>query len=88
MDKTVVRLNIEHYRKLLAAETDEKKREILDRLRAEEEAKLTALMDPPEDKTSKHDPEKACPRTRSGGGNRFSEKIILHQNVRATIDSI
>jgi hypothetical protein len=25
-----------------------------------------------------HDPEKACPRTRSAGGNRFSEKIMLH----------
>ncbi len=48
MDKAVARLNIEHYRKLLATETDEKKRETLCRLLAEEEAKLAALNDPPE----------------------------------------
>ena len=43
MDRTVARLNIEHYRKLLETETDEKKRATLTRLLAEEEAKLAAL---------------------------------------------
>jgi hypothetical protein len=49
MDKTVARLNIEHYRKSLATEQDETKRQTLMRLLAEEQAKLAAL-DPPEKK--------------------------------------
>lgn len=40
MDRTVARLNIEHYSKLLAHETDETKRQTLLRLLEEEEAKL------------------------------------------------
>jgi hypothetical protein len=43
MDKTVARLNIEHFRKKLAAETDETRRQQIVRLLAEEEAKLRAL---------------------------------------------
>jgi hypothetical protein len=43
MDKTVARLNIEHFRKKLASETDETRRQQILRLLAEEEAKLTAL---------------------------------------------
>lgn len=41
MDRTVARLNIEHYRRLLAKETDEGRRQTILRLLAEEEAKLT-----------------------------------------------
>jgi hypothetical protein len=44
MEETVARLNIEHYRKLLAEEKDETKRRTLHSLLAEEEAKLAALM--------------------------------------------
>ena len=40
MDRSVARLNIEHFRRLLAEETDESRRQILIRLLAEEEAKL------------------------------------------------
>jgi hypothetical protein len=40
VDKTVARLNIEHYRRLLEKETDERQRQMLLRLLAEEEAKL------------------------------------------------
>ena len=40
VDKTVARLNIEHYRRLLATETDETRRRMLLQLLAEEEAKL------------------------------------------------
>ncbi|HET7383787.1 MAG TPA: hypothetical protein VFJ59_14520 [Pseudolabrys sp.] len=40
MDKTVARLNIEHYRRLLVKETDEPRRQMLLRLLAEEEAKI------------------------------------------------
>ena len=43
MDKTVARYNIEHYRKLLANETDEARRQAIARLLAEEEGKLAAL---------------------------------------------
>jgi len=43
MDKFVARLNIEHYRKLLATEQDEAKRRELLRLLAEEEVRLAAL---------------------------------------------
>lgn len=40
MDRTVARLNIEHYRRLLATEADETRRQLIQRLLAEEEAKL------------------------------------------------
>jgi len=40
MDRTVARLNIEHYRRLLAQETDEARRKTIMRLLAEEEAKI------------------------------------------------
>jgi hypothetical protein len=43
MDRTVAHLNIEHYRKLLAQEMDETKRQTILRLLAEEEAKLASL---------------------------------------------
>jgi hypothetical protein len=47
MDRTVARLNIQHFRKLLAEETDESKRQSILRLLAEEEAKLASLAEPP-----------------------------------------
>jgi hypothetical protein len=40
VDRTVARLNIEHFRRLLARETDENRRQVLLRLLAEEEAKI------------------------------------------------
>ena len=40
VDRSVARLNIEHFRRLLAEETDESRRQILLRLLVEEEAKL------------------------------------------------
>ncbi len=46
MDRTVARFNIEHYRRLLAQETDETRRQTLGRLLAEEEAKLFGLNNP------------------------------------------
>jgi len=53
MDKTVARLNIEHYRKLLVIETDETRRKMLSRLLAEEEAKLAACENPTKRKTER-----------------------------------
>lgn len=47
MDKTVARLNIEHFQKKLATETDDTKRQQILRLLAEEEAKLATLTNPP-----------------------------------------
>lgn len=41
MDRSVARLNIEHYKRLLERETDEARRQQLLRLLAEEEAKLS-----------------------------------------------
>ena len=46
MDRTVARLNIEHFRKQLAKETDETKRKVILRLLAEEEAKLATFKLP------------------------------------------
>jgi hypothetical protein len=46
MERTVARLNIEHYKRLLLTETDETKRKTLIRLLAEEEAKLRGLSEP------------------------------------------
>jgi hypothetical protein len=50
----VAKANIEHYRRKLAQETDETKRQTLARLLAEEEAKLASLMDNPQKRRS-HD---------------------------------
>jgi len=48
MPKTIARLNIQHFRRLLAQETDDARRATLLRLLAEEEAKLASLEgDPP-----------------------------------------
>jgi hypothetical protein len=41
--KSIARLNIKHYRQLLATETDPSKRAMIEKLLAEEEAKLRAL---------------------------------------------
>ncbi|MES1155836.1 MAG: hypothetical protein ABUL48_05335 [Pseudorhodoplanes sp.] len=40
LDRTVAKLNIEHYRRLLATETDEARRKVLLKLLTEEESKL------------------------------------------------
>jgi hypothetical protein len=40
VDRTVADLNIAHFRKLLSTETDPAKRQTIERLLAEEEAKL------------------------------------------------
>ena len=40
MDRSVAQLNIEHYKRLLERETDERRRQLLLRLLAEEEAKI------------------------------------------------
>jgi hypothetical protein len=45
MDKIVARLNIKHFRKLLAQELDQTKQQTILRLLAEEEEKLRALWD-------------------------------------------
>jgi hypothetical protein len=45
IERTVTRLNIEHYKKLLESETDEPKRQMLLRLLAEEEVKLRNLTE-------------------------------------------
>jgi len=43
MDRFIAKLNIEHFRKQIAEEKDESKRELLISLLAEEEAKLRRL---------------------------------------------
>jgi hypothetical protein len=50
MDKLVAQLNIEHLRKRLATETDESKRQMMLRLLSEEEAKLAALLNRPNER--------------------------------------
>lgn len=45
MQRTISRLNIEHYKRLLESETDATKRQTVKRLLAEEEAKLLAEPD-------------------------------------------
>ena len=41
--RTIIELNIRHYRELLKVETDSAKRQMIGKLLAEEEAKLLAL---------------------------------------------
>ncbi len=48
MDRTVARLNIEHYRKLLAGSLDETQRQTILRLLAEEEAKVAGWATRPD----------------------------------------
>ena len=54
MDKTIARLNIEHFRKRLATETDETTRQMLLRLLADEEAKLPDGTQGPSDERKQH----------------------------------
>jgi hypothetical protein len=54
MDQTIARLNIEHFRKRLAVETDETTRRTLLRLLAEEEAKLAGGTQPPTGDRKRH----------------------------------
>jgi hypothetical protein len=42
--RTIIELNIRHYRELLKVETDSGKRRMIGKLLAEEEAKLLALQ--------------------------------------------
>jgi CheY-like chemotaxis protein len=42
MRKFVARLNVDHYRKILAVETNEEKRKLIEELLAKEEAELEA----------------------------------------------
>lgn len=53
MDRTVADLNIAHFKKLLAAETDPVKRQTIERLLAEEEAKLAEAQRPSKDSAGK-----------------------------------
>jgi len=46
--RTIIQLNIKHYRNLLKSETDASKRQTIERLLVEEEAKLAKL--PPSNK--------------------------------------
>jgi hypothetical protein len=50
MDRSVARLNVEHYRRLLASETDEQRRQVLLRLLAEKEEAKIADFKPAERK--------------------------------------
>ena len=43
MDRTVVDLNIAHFKRLFSTETDRVKRQTIERLLAEEEAKLAGM---------------------------------------------
>lgn len=52
MDRTVARLNVEHFRKQLLAEKDEARRQTLTRLLGEEEEKLLKLSRRPQDETN------------------------------------
>lgn len=49
MDKTVADLNIERFKKLLASETDPVKRQTIEHLLAEQEARLAAAQPEPGD---------------------------------------
>jgi hypothetical protein len=50
MDDFVARANLENFRRKLAEETDHTKRDMLARLLAEEEARLTAIEEDPEER--------------------------------------
>jgi hypothetical protein len=74
MDKTVARLNIEYYRRPLASETDESRRQVIMRRLAEKEAKLVDSK-PQERKRrprqSRIDSEQSKPGPELGPGGFF-----------------
>ena len=53
MDRTVADLNIAHFKKLLSTEVDPVKRRTLERLLAEEEAKLKHAQAPKKDSSDR-----------------------------------
>ena len=53
MDRTVADLNIAHFKKLLSTEVDPVKRQTLERLLAEEEAKLKHAQAPRKNSSDK-----------------------------------
>jgi len=53
VDKRIAELNIEHFSELLAKETDEAKRKILRELLVEEKAKLAAIEERRDTKSTK-----------------------------------
>jgi hypothetical protein len=53
VDRTVADLNIEHFKKLLSTEVDPVKRRTIERLLAEEEAKLARAPAPKDDPSNK-----------------------------------
>ena len=53
LDRTVADLNIAHFKKLLSAEVDPAKRQTIERLLAEEEAKLARAQARKEDPSDK-----------------------------------
>jgi hypothetical protein len=53
VDRTVADLNIAHFKKLLSAEVDPLKRQMIERLLAEEETKLAHAQPPKKDSPDK-----------------------------------
>ncbi len=53
MDRTVADLNIAHFRKLLATEADPVKRQVIEQLLVEEEAKLARALAAKDDSSDK-----------------------------------
>ncbi|MBB5049448.1 hypothetical protein HNR60_004226 [Rhodopseudomonas rhenobacensis] len=74
MDKSVARLNIEHYQKLLKTDLDETKRQTILRLLAEEEATLAGLLKDAKSGAAKSNAAKsdgaAAPATDAPGSER------------------
>ena len=77
MDKFVAKANIEHYRRKLAQETDETKRQVLARLLAE--AKLASLTDDPQKKSGLMTPDATAA---SGLGARQFVGRFLRRSIR------
>jgi hypothetical protein len=54
VDRFVAQHNIEHFRELISKETDEGKRQVLQRLLAEEEVKLARAIEAEKQRKEKH----------------------------------
>jgi len=50
LDRLIAQLNIGHFHRQLAGETDAARRQMILRLLSEEEAKLAELLNPPSDR--------------------------------------
>ena len=81
MDEFIAHLNIDHYRKLLSGECAPKRRRVILRLLAEEEAKLAALDRPSFPSTAEYPPTTTIPPAAAESPPTTADDGVSHLNL-------